>query len=185
AALLEQHLAHLQQPALVARPGPVELPRQRKPHRVAVLAAAAVLLLVLGAVLTYPLWRPAGPAPVPPGPAGRPATERLRSLVLQGRPAVRAALIDFTEPERRFGAVARDNAVRRADQCNAFLVRFDLAKLGVPPKAHVAEATVSFYVWDPSSRGKTKVCAFPLQTAWDEATVTWRHPAAGQSWRCG
>jgi serine/threonine protein kinase len=185
AALLEQHLAHLHQPALVPRPGTVALPRQRKPHRVAVLAAAAVLLLVLGAVLTYPLWGPAGTAPVPPGPAERPETERLRSQVLQGRPAVRAALIDFTEPERSFGAVARDNAVRRADQCNALLVRFDLAKLGVPPKGHVAEATVSFYVWDPSSRGRTKVCAFPLQTAWDEATETWRHPAAGQSWRGG
>jgi hypothetical protein len=98
---------------------------------------------------------------------------------------VRAALIDFSEPERRFAAVARDNALRRADQCNALLVRFDLAKLGVPPKARVEKATVSFYVWDPSSRGKTKVCAFGLKTAWDEAAVTWRQPAAGKSWRGG
>ena len=44
---------------------------------------------------------------------------------------------------------------------------------------------MSFYVWDPSSSGKTKVCAFPLKTAWDEATVTWREPAAGKSWQGG
>jgi hypothetical protein len=164
--------------------------------------AAAVALLTLGAVLTYPLWRPAGPTSVTPGPSGpggggmpaqtpatllaeRPATEPLRGVVLQGRAAVRDALIDFAEPERRFGAVDRDNAVRRADQCNAFLVRFDLAKLGDPPAARVAKATLSFYVWDPSSTGKTRVCAFPLKTAWDEATVTWRQPAAGLSWRGG
>ena len=75
--------------------------------------------------------------------------------------------------------------MRRGDECNAFLVRFDLARLEVPPQACVAKATVSFFVWDPSSTGKTKVRAFPLKTAWDEATVTWREPAAGQSWQCG
>ena len=98
---------------------------------------------------------------------------------------MRDALIDFAEPDRSFGAAARDNALRRADQCNAFLVRFDLAKLELPPKARVAKATVSFYVWDPSSMGKTKVCAFPLKTAWDEVTVTWREPAVGKSWQGG
>jgi hypothetical protein len=202
AALLEQHLAHLRQPSLVARPAPVNAPRQRQPRLVAVLAAAAGGLVVLGAVLTYPLWRPAGPTSGTPGPDGpgngggqaqlpaaapaeHPAADLVRGHVLQGRAAVRDALIAFAEPERRLGAEARDNAVRRADQCNAFLVRFDLAKLGVPPKARVAQATVSFYVWDPSSRGKTKVCAFPLKTAWDEATVTWRRPAADKSWQGG
>jgi hypothetical protein len=45
--------------------------------------------------------------------------------VLQGRVAVRDALIDFAEPERSFGASARDNPIRRADHCNAFLVRDD------------------------------------------------------------
>ena len=44
---------------------------------------------------------------------------------------------------------------------------------------------MSFYVWDPSSSGNTKVCAFPMQTAWDKETVTWRHPAPGKSWRDG
>ena len=113
-----------------------------------------------------------------------PRAEPLRTLVLQGRAAVSDALIDFDEPGRPCGAAARDNAVRRADRCNAFLVRFDLAELE-PPPARVARATVSFYVWDPSSRGKTKVCAFPLKTAWDEATVTWREPAPGRSWQGG
>src|SRR5262249_30914635 len=70
AALLEQYLAHLRQPSLVARPGSVNLPRPRRPWRVAVLAAAAVGLVVLGAAFTYPLWHPAGPTPRGPGPGG-------------------------------------------------------------------------------------------------------------------
>jgi hypothetical protein len=109
----------------------------------------------------------------------------LRTHVLQGRAAVRDALIDFNEPDRCFGSVPNDNGVRRAEQCNAFLVRFDLAKLGLPPKVHVVKATLSFYVWYPSSSGKTKVCAFPVKTAWDEDTVTWREPAKGRSWQGG
>ena len=117
------------------------------------------------------------PAPEQPAPAP------LTTHVLQGRPAVRDALIDFAEPNRSFGAAARDNALRRADQCNAFLVRFDLAKLDLPPNAHVAKATLSFYVWDPSSMGKAKVCAFLLKTEWDEVAVTWREPAVGKSWQ--
>jgi len=202
AALLEQHLAHLQQPSLVARPESVKLPRERKPRWPAVLAASAVVLGLSGAVITYPLWRPAGPRSVTPGPAGsgngggqaatpaaapaeRPAPGPLRTHVLQGRTAVRDALIDFIEPDRSFGAAARDNAVRRADRCNAFLVRFDLAKLDLPPTARVAKATLSFYVWDPSSHGKTKVCVFPLKTAWDEVAVTWREPAVGKVWQGG
>jgi len=202
AALLEQHLAHLQQPSQFAQPVSVRLPRQRKPRSMAVLAAAAVVLGVLGAVVTYPLWRPAGPMSVTPrpdrpgggggqaqtpsvAPAEHSAPGPPRTLVLQGRTAVRDALIDFVEPERSFGATARDNSVRRAERCNAFLVRFDLAKLELPLKARVAKATVSFYVWDPSSVGKTKVCAFPLKTAWDEVAVTWREPAVGKPWQGG
>src|SRR5262249_39175507 len=145
------------------------------------------------------LWRPAGPPSGTIGPSGPgngggqaqlpaaapPTTELLRSHVLQGGAAVRAVLIDFGEPERRFGGGDRDDAVRRADQGNSFLVGFDLGKPVLPPQARVAKAMVSFYVWDPSSRGKTKVCAFPLKTAWDEETVSWREPAAGQSWRGG
>jgi hypothetical protein len=117
--------------------------------------------------------------------AERPAPDPPRTVVLQGRNAVRDALIDFSEPDRSFGAAARDNALRRAEQCNAFLVRFDLAKLEAPSQARVAKATLSFYVWDPSSVGKTKVCAFPLKTAWNELTVTSREPAVGKLWQRG
>jgi hypothetical protein len=200
-ALLEEHLAHLQRPSLVARSQAVGVPRRRGPRRATVLAAA-VVLGGSGAVIGYSLWRQAGPisvAPRPDGPghgggparspaaapAAHPAPEPPRTVALQGRAAVRDALIDFDEPGRPFGAAAWDNAVRRADRCNAFLVRFDLAKLGPPPSARIAGATVSFYVWDPSSKGMTKVCAFPLKTAWDEATVTWREPIPGQSWQGG
>ena len=202
AALLEQHLAHLQQPSLVARPETVRVPRQRQPRWATVLAAAARARRPRRGDHLRPLASCRADARSPPGrpalvttgaqvqtpadaAAEQLAPEPLRTHVLQGRTAVRDALIDFVEPDRCFGATARDNAVRRADQCNAFLVRFDLAKLEVPPKAHVAKATVSFYVWDPSSRGKTKVCAFPLKTAWDEVTVTWREPAVGKSWQGG
>jgi Disaggregatase related repeat len=160
------------------------------------------VLGVLGVVITYTLLRPAGSTLLPPEPAGPgnggrqaetsteapalpPAPLPLHTVVLQGRTAERDALIDFADPDRSFGAAARDNAVRRADQCNAFLVRFDLAKLEVSPRDRVAKATVSFYVWDPSSMGKTKVCAFPLKTAWDEVAVTWREPAVGKLWQGG
>jgi hypothetical protein len=193
ADLLGQHLAPLHQPS-AARPERGEVPWQRKLRWLAALAAGAVFVL-LAAGLTYALWRLTRPTPVTPGPfadevsaagaAEPPAPALPRTHVLQGRDAVRDALIDFGDPERGFGSVDRDNAVRRADQCNAFLVRFDLAKLDAAPKAHVAKATVSFYVWDPSSSGKTKVCAFPLKTAWDEETVTWRQAAAGKSWQGG
>jgi hypothetical protein len=104
--------------------------------------------------------------------------------VLQGRTVVRDALVDFSEPDRAVGATARDNAVRRADQCNAFLVRFDLTALkDMPPRTSAAMATVSFYVWDPSSQGKTKVCAFAVKTGWDEVAATWRESAVGKSWQ--
>jgi len=202
AALLEQHLAHLRQPSLVPQPRAVKIPRQHMPRWAAVLAAAAVVLGILGVAITYPFWRPAGPTSSAPGPAApgngggkpqtpadaptlQPAPEPLRTVVLQGRTAVRDALIDYSAPDRSFGATPRDNAIRRGDQCDAFLVRFDLTKLELPPQAHITKATVSFFVWDPSSMGKTKICAFPLKTAWDEVAVTWREPAVGKAWRGG
>jgi hypothetical protein len=109
----------------------------------------------------------------------RAPAESLRSHVVRGR----ATLIDFDEPERNFSSEKRDNALRRTkEKCNALLVRFDLTKLSVPSKARLAKASVSFFVWDPSAHGKTKVCVFPMKSAWDDATVTWRQPAAGQGW---
>lgn len=105
--------------------------------------------------------------------------------VLQGRALVRDALIDPSRPDMRLGAVPRDNALRKADARSAFLVRFDLDGLALPRSAKIARATVGFFVWDPSSQGRTKVCAFPLKTAWDEAAATWRQAAEGKPWKGG
>jgi hypothetical protein len=33
--------------------------------------------------------------------------------------------------------------------------------------------------------GKTHVCVFPMKTAWDESTVTWKAPQEGKSWAGG
>lgn len=63
------------------------------------------------------------------------------------------------------------------------LLRFDLS--GAPAGAKLARAELAFSVWDPSSQGRTHVKAMPLHTAWDEATATWRQPAAGRSWQGG
>jgi hypothetical protein len=104
---------------------------------------------------------------------------------LQGPAGVRDALIDPARPDRNFGGEARANALVRGDECGAFLVRFDLARLRLPRKAKLTKATVSFYVWDPSSAGKTYVAAFPVKTAWDAKTVTWHRPAADKTWQGG
>lgn len=125
---------------------------------------------------------------VPPPPTWTDTSEATGdggTKVLQGRGAVRDVLLSFDEPDRKLGSVPRDNALRKADRSNAFLVRFDLAKLGLPEGTKVAQATVSFYVWDPSSQGRTKVAAAPVTTAWDEATATWRQPAEAKAWRGG
>jgi hypothetical protein len=202
ASLLEQHLASMLHPSLYPRPENVKpRPRSNRP-RVIGLSTAVAAFAILDAVITYPLWGPRQPMSGSPGtnapgqgvaqaqtpaslPAQRAADAPLRTEVLQGRTAVRDALIDFTESERSFGSTPRDNAVRRFQECNAFLVRFDLARLDLPPKARVEKATASFYVWDPSNIGKTRVCAFPLKTDWDEVAVTWREPAVSKSWQGG
>jgi serine/threonine protein kinase len=125
--------------------------------------------------------RPSAAASTTPAP---PADSKL-TRVLQGRPAVRDALIDFGFPDRKFGAEPRDNAVRRSEQCNAFLVRFELASLGLRKEVRVERAVFSFYVWDPHNNAITKVCAFPLKTTWDEASVTWNQAAEGKPWAGG
>ena len=105
--------------------------------------------------------------------------------VLQGREVVRDAIIDPGSPEKNFGNVARDNRLIRGERCNALLVHFDLTKLQLPPNAKLVKAAVSFYVWDPSPGGNTKICAFGLKTAWDEAAVTWQRPDCGGRWKGG
>jgi hypothetical protein len=127
-------------------------------------------------------------------PTARPATTRPaaptkptgpRVVTLAGRDAVRDTLIDFEQPEKAFGAVPRDNAVRKALRSTAFLVHFELAKANLPPGAKIKRARVEFFVWDPSGRGVTKLAAVPVLTEWDEATATWNQPAAGKRWRGG
>ena len=119
------------------------------------------------------------------GPSAGPAVESGPSKVLQGRDAVRDALIDPKQPDHKYGGEARGNAVSKGDESGGFLVRFDLAKLDLPKGTKAAKATLSFYVWDPSSQGNTKVCAFPLKTAWEEASATWSQPADGKTWKGG
>jgi len=124
------------------------------------------------------------PEPRPPvAEKGAPGAEgeQGEAITIQGKPAVSDALIHFEEPERKFGGEARSNALRRTDRTNAFLVRFDLAGK-MPQGAKVASAKLTFYVWDPSSKGKTRVCAYRLITDWDERTVTWKASAVGKTW---
>jgi len=105
--------------------------------------------------------------------------------VVQGQNVVRDTVIDSKAPDQNAANVGRNNRIMRRDDCNAFLLRFDLAQLGIPKEAKIERATVSFYVWDPSSRGSSKVCAFPLRTAWEESTATWAQPKVGAKWKGG
>jgi hypothetical protein len=133
-----------------------------------------------------PSYVSAGEVPAgPERPAETPMVDTGPSKVLQGRDGVRDALIDPKQPDKPLGAEPRGNAVSKGDESGAFLVGFDLDKLDLPKGAKVAKATLSFYVWDPSSQGNTKVCAFPLKTSWDEATATWKRPADGKAWKSG
>ena len=125
------------------------------------------------------------PEPRPPvaekGAAAEP--EPGEAIIIQGKPAVADALIAFDAPDRNHGGVPRDNALRRAERSNAFLVKFDLPGAKLPAGAKIASARLSFFVWDPSSKGKSHVCAYRITSAdWDERTVTWRQAAAGKTW---
>jgi hypothetical protein len=104
---------------------------------------------------------------------------------LPGKPPAPFAELDPARPDKPLGALPRDNAITKQAASAAFLVRFDLERLGLPRGAKVRRATVSFYVWDPSSQGRTKVCAFGMKTPWDEAAATWKEPAAGKAWQGG
>lgn len=111
--------------------------------------------------------------------------EKAEAKTVQGRPAVRDVLIDPTEPFSKLGGVPRGNALRKAKESSAFLVHFDLDSLKLPKDAKISKATVSFFVWDPSSQGTTKVVAFPLKMAWTEAEATWQQPAEARKWKGG
>jgi len=105
--------------------------------------------------------------------------------VLQGRQVVYDAIIDPAFPDQNFGRVAEDNRLKRRDTCNAFLIRFMLNRLKLPPDAEIVKATVSFHVWDPSPKGHMALCAFTMKTPWKEVEATWERPARGQSWKGG
>lgn len=112
-----------------------------------------------------------------------PRAEELQSSVLQGPEVVQDTILDPQQADQNFGGQPRDNRLLRTELTNAFLVRFALDKLSLPAEATVRRATLSFFVWDPSSRGKTKVVASPILTAWDASQATWTQPSRGKSWR--
>ncbi len=117
--------------------------------------------------------------------AGDAAATGGAAKILQGRAAVRDVLLDPSQADRKLGDAARDNAIRKAEQSSVFLVYFDLDKLALPRGAKPRKATVSFSVWDPSSRGNTKVCAFAVRTPWQESAATWRQSAESKAWKDG
>jgi hypothetical protein len=96
---------------------------------------------------------------------------------------VRDALIDPDQPDVALGGAPRDNRLARKETTNAMLIRFDLSDLKLAPQSQVQSATLHFWVWDPSSQGRTKVSLFGMKTAWDESSATWRRPANGKSWQ--
>ncbi len=140
-----------------------------------------------------PPYRPrpdyrAGPSAAAKRVAARPGASKAvggTPVTLQGRAVTRDAIIEPREPARTFGTVAHDNRIMRANGRNAFLVWFDLAKLELPAGVKVRRATVTIRVWDPSNKGRTKLVAYPLKTAWDEAQVCWNRPGPGAKWRGG
>ena len=98
---------------------------------------------------------------------------------------VRDVLIDPARSTEQLGSAAKDNAVRRTGECSAFLVRFDLSRFDGQGHVQVEKAAVSFWVWDSSGKANTKVCAFPVKTAWDESQASWRHAAISRRWQGG
>ncbi|HEY2249818.1 MAG TPA: DNRLRE domain-containing protein [Planctomycetaceae bacterium] len=103
--------------------------------------------------------------------------------VIQGRPAVRDAVIDPAQPDTALGAAPRDNRLARNDTTNALLICFDMAELKLSPQSQVQSATLYFWVWDPASHGRMQVSLFGMKSEWDEALATWRRPATGKSWQ--
>lgn len=80
-------------------------------------------------------------------------------------------------------AYRKINQVVRADRTSVFLIRFDLTGAGVTGRSRVSRAVLKFFVWDPHDKAQTRVDIQVIRTAWQEATATWRRPAAGQRWQ--
>ena len=159
-----------------ARPAPkTRLVEFRTPPRgPAVLSAGRVL----------PIDGPAGRPGFTVEPDDRPGTVR-KALVLNDPALVRDVLLEADNPNKLLGKEGRNNALKKRDRSDAFLVRFELDRLGLKRGMKIRRATLSFFVWDPSSQGKTKVCAFALKTGWDEATACAARPAEGKTWAAG
>ncbi|HND55072.1 MAG TPA: DNRLRE domain-containing protein, partial [Pirellulaceae bacterium] len=127
----------------------------------------------------------------PPEPKSSPIAKKTKTIEIQGKASTSDVVIDPAAPQRNVGAESRDNRLYRNDSTNAMLVRFDVrgALRGemrtVADALRLRRATLTFYVWDPSSQGRTKIEARPVRTEWDEASATWEQPVAGKKWRDG
>jgi hypothetical protein len=98
-------------------------------------------------------------APVVAAVSTKPTVAR----VIQGRSAVRDAMIDPDQPDVALGASPRDNRLARNERTNAMLIRFDVSSLSLPTQSRVRSATLHFWVWDPSSQGRMKMSLFGIK----------------------
>jgi len=175
-------------------------PRRRLRRLPLLIGAGGVLLLLAAvAVLAVVAARPGTPSvaalPAPPAatvaskpPATLasklPAATASKLVQLQGRDGVRDAVIDPGQPDVNFGTHARDMRLLRVGAAaTVYLMRFDLSRLKLPRTAVVSRATLSFFVWDPHNGSASRLGVFPLTTAWDETTATWRQPGPGRGWK--
>jgi hypothetical protein len=141
-----------------------------------------------GYVSTGPIAEPERPTFTGGAPVARaePAPAKPGAVkVLRGPEVTIDAVIDPTQPTANSGDVGRENRLFRNDSASAMLVRFDVAKLAVPRTVKVRRATLSLYVWDPASRGRSRVVALPVLDDWDEAGVAWATSAKGKPWGGG
>ncbi|GIW86074.1 MAG: hypothetical protein KatS3mg108_0398 [Isosphaeraceae bacterium] len=121
--------------------------------------------------------RPTSPtSPPPPG---------ARRVTLAGPQAVRDTLIDPARPDQPLASLGRENALVKNQTPGAFLVAFTPAALGPIQAERLHSATLTLYVWDPSTQGRTRLDALPLTTPWDAAAASWNHAAAGRHWATG
>jgi serine/threonine protein kinase len=105
-------------------------------------------------------------------------------VVIQGKPHVRDVLLDAEQPSKALGGIGKTNAIRKGEVPSVFLVSFDVENYQAALRARIVEnATLSFYVWDPSNTAKTMVKAYPVLTPWQEGHATWLSPMAGKEWR--
>lgn len=105
------------------------------------------------------------------------------TTILQGSAVLSDTMLDPTEPDRNFSGTPRDNRLRRTDICNAMLMKFKLPDRSSIAGKTLVKATLSFYVWDPSSSGNTRVCAYPITTPWVADEATWNRASRSSGWK--